>query len=150
MMSVSFRILTDLGVVHVRYRGRVVIRETIAAFTDYMNHPDCRPGQKQLVDLSGVTGFDNDFASILEMQAIKADHFVGQPVETLLAYYAPSRLARRIASFVLRSWEGSDHLVARVLDTEAEALAFLGLSPLTRFDELPQDGNTPRDKHSSS
>ena len=31
-----------------------------------------------------------------------------------------------------------------------EALAFLGLSPLTRFDDLPQDGNTPRDKHSSS
>jgi hypothetical protein len=148
MMSVSFRILPGLGLVHVRYRGNMVIRETIAVFADYMQHPDCRPGQKHLVDLSGVTGFDNDFTAIMEMQAIKAGQFVGQPVETLLAYYAPTRLARRVASFVLRSWEGSDHVVARVLDTEAEALAFLGLT-MSRFDQLPQEDDPPRGKHSS-
>jgi hypothetical protein len=103
-----------------------------------MRHPDSRPGQKHLVDLSGVTSFEKDFTRILELQALKTEHFVGQPVETLLAYYAPTTEAQQMAALVLRSWEGTDHIVARVLLTEAETLAVLGLAEAT-IDDLLAD-----------
>lgn len=137
-MSISFRILPELGLVYVRYTGLVMIEDSFRAFAAYMKHPDCRPGQKHLVDLSAVTGFESNFSRILELQAFKADQFVGQPVATLLAYYAPSEPARQMAAFVLRSWDGHDHVVARVLGTEAETLGVLGLSA-TRIEELLQD-----------
>jgi hypothetical protein len=137
-MSISFCILPDLGLVYVRYKGFVPIEISFTAFAEYMRHPDCRPGQKHLVDLSAVTGFEQNFSRILELQAFKAEQFVGQPVETMLAYYAPSEPARQMAAFVLRSWEGYDHVVARVLATEAETLAFLGLS-VQRIDDLLAD-----------
>jgi hypothetical protein len=137
-MSLSFRILPDRGLVYVRYFGHVMIADSMTAFADYMRHPDSRPGQKHLVDLSAVTGFEKDFTRILELQALKTEHFVGQPMETLLAYYAPSAEAQQMAALVLRSWEGTDHIVARVLLTEAETLAVLGLSE-TRIDDLLAD-----------
>ena len=137
-MSITFRILPDRGVVYVRYSGRVVIDDSMTAFADYMRHPDSRPGQKHLVDLSAVTSFERDFSRILELQALKTEHFVGQPVETLLVYYAPSAEAQQMAALVLRSWEGTDHIVARVLLTEGETLAVLGLTEAT-IDDLLAD-----------
>jgi len=126
-MPVSFRILPDRGLVYVRYSGIAGARESQLAFAQYMQHPDCRPGQKHLVDLSDVIGFENDYGRLMELQALKAEHFVGQPVETLLAYFAPGVAAQQMAAFVLRSWQGRDEIVARVLLTEAETLTFLGL-----------------------
>lgn len=134
-MPVAFRILRDRGLVYVRYQGHAGAAESMRAFAAYMAHPDCRPGQKHLVDLAGVTSFDEDFTAIMALQALKTEQFVNQPVETLLAYHAPGPAARQMARFVLRSWEGSDHVVARVLDTEAQALAFLG-QPETRISDL--------------
>lgn len=137
-MSITFRILPDRGLVYVRYSGRVRIDDSMTAFADYMRHPDCRPGQKHLVDLSAVTSYERNFSRILELQALKTEHFVGQPVETLLAYYAPTAEAQQMAALVLRSWEGTDHIVARVLLTETETLAVLGLSEST-IDDLLAD-----------
>ena len=134
-MSVTFRILRARGVVYVRYFGFVGIESSLIAFRDYMEHPDCRPGQKHLVDLSEVTEFEKDYARILQLQALKAEQFVGQPVETMLAYIAPTAAARAMAALVLRSWEGNEYVIPRVLDTEAEALAFLGM-PERRVAEL--------------
>ncbi len=134
-MSISFQILRDHGTVYVRYEGLARTAETLQAFAAYVAHPDYRPGQRQLVDLSGVTGFDRDFTSLLKVQAIKADQFAGQAGQTLIAYFAPGRAAQEIAAIVLRSWEGVHHVAARILDDEAAALAFLGL-PKPRIADL--------------
>lgn len=125
-MPLSFRILMNRGIVYVRFWDHVTPDECFVSFADYMRHPDCRPGQRHLVDLSAVTTFQKDFAKLMALQAFKAEQFIGQPTETMLAYYAPTEPSRQLAALVVRSWEGFDHVVPRVFASEAEALTFLG------------------------
>lgn len=134
-MSVTFRIFPGRGLVFVQYEGEAVIAETFEAFGAYMQHPDCRPGQKQLVDLSRVTGFDQDYPKLFALQARKADVFSAGGVETLAVYHAPTPLARELSRLVLKSWEPFDSVVALIQDNEADALALLG-QPEQSFAEL--------------
>ncbi|MGV6849213.1 MAG: hypothetical protein ACWA5A_12630 [Marinibacterium sp.] len=134
-MPVSFRIFPGRGLVYVRYAGHTYLDESFAAIADYMRHPDFRPGQKQLVDLAAVTGYERDFARLLELQAGKADLFGGSGLETLIVYYAPTPQSRDLARLVMRSWEPFDHVIARIQETEADALALLG-EPERDFDTL--------------
>ncbi len=102
-----------------------------------MQHPECRPGQKQLVDLAGVTGFDQDYAKLFALQAKKADVFSAGGVETLAVYHAPTPIARDLSRLVLRSWEPFDSVVPLIQDNEPDALALLG-QPEKTFAELLQ------------
>ena len=134
-MAVTFRILPDRGLVYVRYVDFALIDESIQAFSAYMNHPDCRPGQKHLIDLAAVVGFERDYPRLMALQAFMARLYVGTDIQTMAAFFAPSREAQEMTTPVLRSWEGHDQVVVRVLDNEAEALAFLGLTE-TRIADL--------------
>ena len=141
-MSVSFRIFPDRGLVFVRYDGFARLAGTLAAFAEYARHPDCHPGQKQLVDLSGITGYEADFTKLMEVQANKADVFAAEGVETLMVYFAPGQELRDLAQLVMRSWEPFDSVVALIQDDEAQALELLG-QPERSFDalwELAQEG----------
>lgn len=134
-MSVSFRIFPNRGLVFVRYAGFARLDDTLAAFAEYARHPDCRPGQKQLVDLSGITGYEADFTKLMEIQAKKADVFAAEGVETLMVYFAPGQKLRDLAQLVMRSWEPFDSVVALIQDDEAQALELLG-QPERSFDAL--------------
>lgn len=134
-MPVSFHILAARGLVYIRYSGTLVAAEGLAAFRDYMQHPDCRPGQKHLVDLSRVTGIAADIPALLHLQAVKADQFLGPVPETLITYFAPNEVTRRAANMILRSWDGVDHVVARVLSDEEQIMAVLG-QPERRIADL--------------
>lgn len=125
-MSISFTILPRRGLVYVRYQGFVRHEDTAAALAAYSQHPDRAPGQKQFIDLSAVTGYDPDYAGLLKIQAQKADLFLEQGDQTVIVYYAPTRLTHQMASIVRRSWEGLDGIVMRTAETEAEALEILG------------------------
>lgn len=127
-LPVSFRILPRLGVVYIRYEGLAGMQEGIDAFSAYMRHPDCRPGQRQLVDLSPVTELERDFAGLMKFQAIKADQFQRAGPTTLVAYVAPHAPARKLADFAARAWAGQSHVQPRVFEEEAGALGFLGLA----------------------
>ena len=125
-MAVEFRIFPRRGLVYVRYTGTAIISESAEAFAAYMKHPDFRPGQKQLVDLSRVTAVEQNYAEILALQAQKADAFLADGAQTILVYYAPTPLAFRVATMIVRSWDGLDRLVALVQETEAQTLELLG------------------------
>ncbi|TDK49882.1 hypothetical protein [Antarcticimicrobium luteum] len=125
-MSVSFRIFPDRGLVVVRYRGFARLDDTLAAFAEYAAHPESRPGQKQLVDLSGISGYETDFTKLMEVQARKADVFAAEGAETLMVYLAPSKQTRDLAQLVLRSWEPFDSVIALIQEDEAQALELLG------------------------
>ncbi|MCB1341926.1 MAG: hypothetical protein KDK24_12865 [Pseudooceanicola sp.] len=127
-MPVSFRILASRGLVYVRYEGFAQLDDGFALFAQYMRHPDFRPGQKQLVDLADVTGFERDYAKLFKMQAMKAGAFLTGDTQTLLVYHAPSEEAQRMCQLIARSWEQVPSVIARVLQHEDEALALLGQS----------------------
>ena len=71
-MPVAFRILPRSGLVYVRFEGRLLIDEIMDAFQEYTRHPDARPAQKQLVDLSRVTSVSWDYVKLMKLQALKA------------------------------------------------------------------------------
>lgn len=134
-MSVDFRIFPKRGLVYIWYEGHVALEDTFAAIERYARHPDFRPAQKQLVDLSRATGFQSDFVELLKLQARKADVFCGGGLETLIVYYAPNQVSRDLAKFAMRSWEEFDHVIARVQNTEDGCLALLGERE-TNFQDL--------------
>jgi hypothetical protein len=134
-VSVQVSILPDIGLVYIRYPERMSLDESGAAFSDYLAHPDFRPGQKQLIDLSAITEWDEDFTKLLALQARKADAFHQPPHVTLLAMIAPTAKAQKIANWISRSWDGIDTVAYLVAESEAEALALLGIRA-ERVDEL--------------
>lgn len=136
-MPVTFTILPERGLVFVRYTGFAWLDESFEAFGRYAAHPDFRPGQKQLVDLSGVTGVETDYVRLFALQARKADEFVGNGTQTLLVYYAPNPIAMELAESAVRSWEPSGAVIPLIQVDEHEALKLLG-QPERSFDDLLQ------------
>jgi hypothetical protein len=134
-MAVSYRILPEHALVYVRYEGTAGLEDGFKAFEAYLRDPQCRPGQKQFIDLSGITEIERDFPKLMAFQAFKAMQFVAPAQQTLLVYYAPTKVSQVMANLSLRSWAGFDHVAARMMEDEAAAMAFLGLRG-TRIAEL--------------
>lgn len=136
-MPVSFQIFPERGLVYVRYEGFAVLDESFQVFEAYAAHPDFRPGQKQLVDLSRITGMERDYVKLFALQARKADVFLAAGVQTLLVYYAPTKPALALAESVLKSWEPSGAVIPLVQENEVEVLQLLG-QPERSFEEFLQ------------
>jgi hypothetical protein len=133
-MTVRFHIFPEHYLVYVQYRGVMRISESLEAFSTYAAHPQARPGQKQLVDLSRVTDFEADYAEVMKMQMKKAEVFVQGPHQTMIAYVAPSKMTLKISRLVISSWEPINGVEARVLQSTSEALHVLGVRSLTAED----------------
>jgi len=134
-MPTSFQILPERNLVYARYDGTVDVHEAESVFLDYMRHPDYRPDQLQLVDLTAATGWSGDFIQAMKLQARKAEAFMAGQKKVLLVYLAPTEAARDIAVIVLRSWKGVPGFVPVLQEHESEALAILG-QPETSVAEL--------------
>ncbi|APZ54404.1 hypothetical protein [Salipiger abyssi] len=126
-MSVSFRILPQHGIVYIRYEGFALFDDTIRAVGAYTQHPESSPGQKHLVDLSRITGIEQDFVKLMQIQALKADAFIGGGAQTMIVYYAPTPLAFEVSKVILRSWDGIDAVVPLVQQSETGTLSLLGV-----------------------
>lgn len=126
-MPVSFQILHDAALVYVRYTGLASIKDGYEAFSAYLIHPDHRPDQRHLVDLSGVSELEQDFVRLFEFQAGKAAAFMAGRAPVLLIYYAPTEISLRLARSVQRSWEGLDGAIVRLVTEWDAAADILGL-----------------------
>lgn len=137
-MPVTFRILPKHGLVYVRYEGQARLIDTTTAFAAYTVHPEFRPGQKQLVDLSAITGWDGDFLELMKIQAQKAEAFRGVGAQTMMVYYAPTKTSLDLAKIALQSWDGLDGVITLVQQSELGTLALLGLAERS-FEQLLQE-----------
>jgi len=135
-LPASFRILPERGLVYVRYDGFVTLDDSFRVIAQYMDAPLRRSGQKQLIDLSAITGFEFDFVKLMGLQARKADIFrPADGVQTLLVYFAPHDESFAMAKLILRSWRGVPSVMATIQRHESEALDILG-QPERRMEEL--------------
>lgn len=134
-MPVNFQILPDRGLVYVRYEGATTTSDSIAAFQTYKSDPECQPGQNQLVDLSNVTGIEQEYGKLMCLQAMKTEVFAAGETETLIVYYAPNPIALKLAHILERPWEVVPGVVPIITQSEAETLSILGQRE-TSFDAL--------------
>ncbi|WP_435259114.1 hypothetical protein ACSBLW_04910 [Thioclava sp. FR2] len=135
-MAVSYKILKEFDVVYVKYVGPPEILAAIALFESYQRDPDCRPGQKHFVDLSDISEPVGDYIEMMKFMAKMADQFTQDSPQTLLVCYAPTPLSRKVAIMGQKSWDKVDQVVYRVIEDEAAALAFLGLTAKSVADLL--------------
>ncbi len=126
-MTISVRILPELSLVYIRYSGLALVQEGTDAFAAYLRHPDFRPGQRQLVDLSEVTEVERDFPRLFRLQAEKAAAFMGQQHPVMLVYLAPNEISLGMAQLIERSWQGLDGVLVRVATNLRDATDILGL-----------------------
>ncbi len=96
------------------------------AFEEYANHPDCRPGQKQLVDMPGLTSFSQDYVEMMKLRARMADVFLAENAQTLLVYLAPNPVAMELCKSFLPAWNDNVGFVPLVQSEEAKVLSLLG------------------------
>lgn len=134
-MPVSFRILKSLGLVYTRYKGFTRMSDCGEMFQSYTRHRDFELGQKQLIDLSGMTGWDKDYVQMMQIQAQKTDVFMDSRAQILIVFYAPSDLSRHAAQLGMHTWDACQSVVPIVQETQANALAILGL-PYPNFDDM--------------
>jgi hypothetical protein len=136
-VSVDYRILPNHGLVYVRYIGHAMMQDTVQTLGQYQQDPEYAPGQKQLVDLSAMTGYEKAYMDLMKLQAQKLDVFQPDHGQTLMAYYAPTDVAWSVAYLILKSWQNARSIVPRVFRDETACLSFLGLG-MTSFEELLQ------------
>jgi hypothetical protein len=125
-MPVEFKILPERGLVVVRYSGYAAVEDTLTATKAYISHPEYSAGQKQLVDMSGITGFEKDHVQFMKMQAEKAERLASSGLQSLVVYIAPTAISQDLSAMFVRSWIDVDAVVPLVQHSEAEALALLG------------------------
>ncbi|MBT0957025.1 hypothetical protein IV417_06490 [Alphaproteobacteria bacterium KMM 3653] len=125
-MPVEFTIFPRRGLVVVRFFGFVAIDDILEATRAYISHPDYVAGQKQLVDMAGVSGFENDPVRFMQMQAGKAKRLAASGLQSIVVYIAPTEISRECSAMFVRSWKKLETVVPLVQDTEAQALALMG------------------------
>lgn len=136
-MSISFQIIRDRGVVLARLSGQVRIEECVDAAAAYARHPETRPTQPVLIDLTAVTGYETDYVKILKAMARLPDYLWHRGTERLLVCLAPHALSRQISAAAARAILEIPEGIARIAQTEADALEILGL-PERRLCDLSQ------------
>jgi hypothetical protein len=126
-MPATFQILPQRQLALFTYSGFVTLAEALAVVTAYAQHPDHQPWMRQFCDLAAVTGVERNFPELLKMQAKFVETLLPAGRDLLVAFYAPNRAGQELAQMARKSWEGLNAVVVLVHDTEAEALALLGL-----------------------
>jgi len=119
----------------VEYEGYSTIDELQQTSAAYVAHPDYVAGQKQLVNMTHITGFEKDYVRFMKIQAAKAERLAGAGVQSLCVYVAPTPVSKEIATLFTRTWADIVNVVTMVQDTEAEALTLLG-QPEGSIDEM--------------
>lgn len=125
-MPVEFKIFPERGLVVVQYSGYAAVEDTLTATKFYISHPEYSAGQKQLVDMTRVTGFEKDHVQFMKMQAEKAERLANSGLQSLVAYIAPTAISQDLSAMFVRSWIDIDAVVPLVQHSETEALALLG------------------------
>jgi hypothetical protein len=127
-MPAEFHILPDHNLVYVQYSGLMLVEDSLKAFGAYAKHPDARPGQRHLIDLSRITDMERDFARVMQLQATKGADLAMRETETLMVYFANTPASLKAAALAKNGWSASQGVIAIVQETEEAALAALGLA----------------------
>jgi hypothetical protein len=115
----------------------VRIEECVDAAAAYARHPETRPTQPVLIDLTAVTGYETDYVKILQAMARLPEYLWHRGTERLLVCLAPHALSRQISAAAARAILEIPEGIARIAQTEADALEILG-RPERRLCDLSQ------------
>lgn len=126
-MPVSLRILPRHYLVYFRAEGFLGMEEAIRASVAFRAAPGYRRAMRQLVDLTGLTGWERDYGAIMKEQAHQVEVHDDPRRPALIVILAPNDEAASLARAIQAPWERTNRVVAVTVDSEAEALTVLGI-----------------------
>lgn len=135
-MPVHFQIFPHRGFVLARFTGHILLEDCLSSAQAYAAHPDANPHQNQVIDLSGMTGYERDFIKMMRTMAQLPDHLLKAGAEPMIIYIASTPVAQEVLGFVIRSFDGTMPAVVRVTESEEQALEILG-QPERRLADIP-------------
>lgn len=130
-MSVKMHILPELGLSYLHYTGHVTAAEMGFSLSACTNHPDFRSHFRHIADLSGVTSFENDYVSIMKVQAQAVGMLRGTNQPASCIFLCPTIVAQTFTNIVARSWEGSDDPIILIFAEAEQVDSYLGLPHVT-------------------
>ncbi len=138
-MPVSFQIKSSCNLVISRFSGHIHWQDCITAAKAFTADPTASPAQNHIYDMRGLTGFDRDYVTFLQMMVDLPDDLFRPPDTRLIVYIAPDRVAQELCNMILRSMSAVTGPVARIVETEAQAAEVLGLRQAQLADLLAGD-----------
>jgi hypothetical protein len=126
-MPINITIIEDKNLAHVRFEGHATATESSEAFEAYLKHPQSRPDQHNIVDLSRVTDFDPEYLKISEFHAQMDAGVALVRATPIYVHIANTPVSRRMAQLTVNALAVSPNIIVRVVDSEERALEVLGL-----------------------
>ena len=130
-MSCDYTILTSFGLAYIRLAGIVRPGDSLRSLTRFARDPEATPDLNQLLDMRDVTGMKLDVLDLLRMHARKAEVFAPSEYDRLFVHLADTPMARKVAGYVVKSWDKVPGITHRIVSDEEQALDILGLRQRT-------------------
>ncbi|PJE29510.1 hypothetical protein PSM7751_01033 [Pseudooceanicola marinus] len=130
-MSCDYTILTSFGLAYIRLAGIVRPGDSLRSLTRFARDPEATPDLNQLLDMRDVTGMKLDVLDLLRMHARKAEIFAPSEHDRLFVHLADTPMARKVAGYVVKSWDKVPGITHRIVPDEEQALDILGLRQRT-------------------
>jgi len=137
-MAIHLTIFTSHDLIVMRWVGEIDDTQSAGALQTYATHPEARPGQNILSDMSGITHGYFDLPKRLALQtSLDRVLSTGAKPRTIV-YYAPHAASQRLATQYARLWESTPMISAHVVTNETEALRLLELpyETISALDDL--------------
>jgi hypothetical protein len=134
-MPVTYKVLPERNLIVFNYWGDLTPAEAQAAVVEAMQHPMAKSTMRHLCDVSRVTAIERDHVGMMKMQSRIIESLELNSQDVMVVFYAPTKTGLQIAQMARKSWEGLDRAIVLVQQTEAGALALLGL-PDHSLDDL--------------
>ena len=133
-MPVTFQILKDLPLLHIKCSGTVHFEETSDAAAACAANPDFYPQMPHLFDYSAVTDFDRDYVKFFELQAKLLETYKPGGDASLVVVYAPTPVGQKMFDQLSKTWDPFSHIQARLCEDYDAAFEILGISR-SKFEE---------------
>lgn len=127
-MSVSFQIIPSSGMVLVRLYGKILLDDCVSAAASYARQSDARSSRNLLIDLTQVTGYEQDYGKILHSMAKIQDNLWHPGSEPLVVCLASTPISQRVSVAIHRVISALPGVIARRVSDESHALDILGLA----------------------
>lgn len=134
-MSVGYRVISEMGVLYVRYVGVHNIRMTEQLYQLYNDDPEVTPGLVCLQDCSKITKAQLDVEARRQQMARYRARLKHPDRDWQVLYYCPTKLSRSLTEMQRMLWHGRDGVQFQMADSPV-MLADILRQPLARIEKL--------------
>ena len=134
-MPVSIDVFQEPSLIYLVSTGVITDADSSVAFETYATHPNARPGQNILNDLSALKESRIEYAKRMRLQSVMEPILSMGGERRRYVMFAPNERAKALAENYMTFWQPVPQMDLMIAGFEAEALDLLDLE-YSSFDAL--------------